>query len=99
MKHSSIQFVLVTCQQRNQKNKQTDKDLFSAQPQEKKIAVMRQQLLTLNDKIKTWIEGKPISYIFLLKSVWTVIVFCLELLEVTPVYLNGAALLNNSSQN
>ena len=36
MKHSSIQFVLVTCQQRNQKNKQTDKDLFSAQPQEKK---------------------------------------------------------------
>lgn len=28
MKHSSIQFVLVTCQQRNKKNKQTD--LFSA---------------------------------------------------------------------
>ena len=60
---------------------------------------MRQQLLTLNDKIKIWIEGKPISYIFLPKSVWTFIVFCLELLEMTPVYLNGAALLNNSFQN
>lgn len=36
MKHSSIQFTLFTCQQRNKKNKQTDKDLFSAQIQEKK---------------------------------------------------------------